>query len=261
MIMNINVNYPYGWVGHIPFAFYLVRNFKPKLIVELGTHTGNSFTAFCEAVKMYNIGSKVFAIDTWSGDEHSGFYEDSVYLNLKSVIENHYIQIGEMIRKDFNDAVHDFNDKSIDCLHIDGLHTYEAVKNDFYTWLPKLKNEGLIIIHDTVVKREGFGVYKFWEDLIEIFPINYNFLHSNGLGVLSISKEKNSVSSKFVKGLIQSSDLINLMSWSGESLRQKHILQEENKRLKEIHERVLKSKPMVARKYIKLLIKKFRFGY
>ncbi|MBB5753413.1 hypothetical protein [Prosthecomicrobium pneumaticum] len=40
-----------AWWGHVPFAHWFVALLKPRSIVELGTHTGVSFTAFCEAVQ------------------------------------------------------------------------------------------------------------------------------------------------------------------------------------------------------------------
>ncbi len=39
----------------------------------------------------------------------------------------------------FEDATHHFSDESVDLLHIDGLHTYDAVQEDFTTWLPKVR--------------------------------------------------------------------------------------------------------------------------
>lgn len=64
---------PLAWVGHIPFAIWLVENLRPEVVVELGTHKGNSFFSFCQSMKLNKINGKVYAIDLWEGDKHAGF--------------------------------------------------------------------------------------------------------------------------------------------------------------------------------------------
>ena len=41
---------PGPWAGHIALAFWLAKVVRPATVVELGTHSGNSFFAFCQAV-------------------------------------------------------------------------------------------------------------------------------------------------------------------------------------------------------------------
>ena len=41
---------PSAWWGHVPFAFWLIAKCRPRLLVELGTHYGVSYAAFCEPV-------------------------------------------------------------------------------------------------------------------------------------------------------------------------------------------------------------------
>ena len=180
------------WAGHKYFAYDLIRNAKPEVLVELGTFKGTSFFSFCQAVKDEKLGTKLFAIDTWQGDEHGGFYGDDIYKNVESIKREYYYNLDvQLLRKTFDEALNEFEDNSIDVLHIDGLHTYEAVKHDFETWLPKVKENGIILFHDIVVTRDDFGVFKFWKELKEKYA-TFEFRHSYGLGVLCLD-ENNSI--------------------------------------------------------------------
>ena len=67
------------WTGHRRFVYDLVRNTGPETIVELGTHRGTSFFAFCQAIQDGRLGTRIHAVDTWRGDAQAGFYGDEVF--------------------------------------------------------------------------------------------------------------------------------------------------------------------------------------
>jgi hypothetical protein len=172
------------WAGHKYFAYDLIRNVQPEVIVELGTYKGMSFYSFCQAVKDARYDASLYAVDTWHGDEHGGFYEDDVFKIVNEIKEDFYSSLKiKLLRKRFDDAVGEFENDSIDLLHIDGLHTYEAVKHDFETWFTKVKKTGIILLHDICVVRDGFGVSKFWEELNNEYK-TIEFHQSCGLGIL-----------------------------------------------------------------------------
>lgn len=178
------------WAGHKYFAYDLVRNFKPQTVVELGTHYGTSFFSFCQAAKDGGLDTELFAVDTWKGDEQAGFYGESVFKQVSFMKNTYYPELKiSFLRKTFNEALADFPEKSIDLLHIDGLHTYEAVKHDYESWLGKVKEDGVVLLHDVAEKSGDFGVYRLW-DKIKEKKATFEFGHSHGLGVVFLDKKK-----------------------------------------------------------------------
>jgi hypothetical protein len=181
------LNVPDAWVGHIPFAMWLVEVMQPTVLVELGTHSGNSYFAFCQSVVANDLPARCYAVDTWQGDEQAGYYGAEVYLAVEAYNKVHYSQFSHLLRMTFDEARDRFEDGSIDLLHIDGLHTYDAVQHDFETWLPKLSRRGIILFHDIAVRERDFGVWRLWEELSDHYP-HITFEHTHGLGVLLVGE-------------------------------------------------------------------------
>jgi glycosyltransferase involved in cell wall biosynthesis/GT2 family glycosyltransferase/SAM-dependent methyltransferase len=174
-----------AWGGHVPFAHWIVRATAPRVLVELGTHYGVSYSAFCEAAVRDGLDTRCFAVDTWHGDEQAGFYDENVYADLRKFHDARYGAFSRLLRCTFDEALPYLPDSSIDLLHIDGLHTYDAVRHDYDSWLPKLSDRGVVLLHDINVRERDFGVWRLWEELRVHHPA-FEFLHSHGLGILAV---------------------------------------------------------------------------
>lgn len=172
------------WFGHKYFAYDLIQNIRPKKVVELGTHLGCSLFSFSQAIKDSKLNTSIDAVDTWLGDEHAGDYSEIIINKVKEIKNKYYSKLKiKLLRKTFDQANQKYPDNSIDILHIDGYHTYEAVKHDYDMWFDKVKEDGIILLHDSAVKDSNFGIHKLLKQIKKDYKI-IEFPHSYGLGVV-----------------------------------------------------------------------------
>lgn len=171
-----------AWRGHERFALWLTKQMDAKEVLDLGIDFG--FSTFVFAFALRNGKGHVTGIDTFMGDDHAGIRN-----NFKWVTDSNTYYTGAY-NTNVDVIVDDFmtqnkiwpKDHKMDIIHIDGLHTYEAVKQDYNAWLPFLKENGVILMHDTISMP---GVRQAFD---ESSLHKVTFTHSMGLGVLSRSK-------------------------------------------------------------------------
>ncbi len=161
-----------AWKGHREFAQWLVRKLQPKITVELGVDHGYSLFTLAE-----NNPGLVIGIDLFEGDEHTGSRSgDQAAAVAQFAADNNYQNV-RLIKNSF-DAVAEQWDADIDILHIDGLHTQDAVLNDFKRWSPFVSAHGVVLMHDITSFSAVMQVF------VSIAAPKVAFLHSGGLGVI-----------------------------------------------------------------------------
>ncbi|MFI5458334.1 MAG: class I SAM-dependent methyltransferase [Isosphaerales bacterium] len=179
---------PSSWTGHVPFAMWITSVLRPRLFVELGTFRGMSYCAFCQSIDRLGLPTRAVAIDTWRGDPHNGLNGPEVLAELRLHHDHRYGSFSTLLEMTFDQAAARFQDEEVDLLHIDGYHTYEAVRHDYETWRSKMSDRGVILFHDVVERIRDFGVWKFWEEIRTQYP-SFEFHHEHGLGVLAVGRE------------------------------------------------------------------------
>ena len=117
------------WIAHMSFAKWLTKTKKPEKILDLGTYKGCSALAF----GAHKIGD-VYTVDKEIDDR------------TKEILTDAGIEYRVSLFKDVVDLV---EDGSLDILHIDGSHILEDVTEDVINFVPKLKKDGILLMHDT----------------------------------------------------------------------------------------------------------------
>jgi predicted O-methyltransferase YrrM len=168
-----------AWRGHEFFATWLVKKMKPTTIVDLGVDYG--FSTFSWGLP--RIGN-VYGIDSFEGDFKTGFR--NTYDSVNYMRQNLGLEDNVHIIKGKFDQISESWDNPIDILHIDGSPEYLNVKNDFDNWYRHVKDDGIVLFHDTCIYNNNFGVWKFFNEL----PLpKLNFTHSAGLGIATKNME------------------------------------------------------------------------
>jgi predicted O-methyltransferase YrrM len=114
--------------------------------LEIGSYLGASSCFLAAAASEIGKGAKVHCIDTWRNDAMSEGPRDTWPDFLSNVKKYHHVIIPH--RGESTEIAHFFTGE-IDLLFVDGDHSYEACRNDVESWLPRLKRQGIIMMHDS----------------------------------------------------------------------------------------------------------------
>ena len=188
-LINPQLKFAY-WEGHRDFVYDLINFVKPRMITELGSQYGCSLFTFCQSVKDNGLDAKIRAVDMWSGDIGAPDTGEEVFALVNKIKDKFFSNLDiKLYQMRFDDALPDFQDGSIDILHIDGGHTFEDVDHDLKTWLPKLSEDGIILFHDVYSDIDD-GSCVHWRETKKKYSNFFDFEHSCGLGVLFPKSDK-----------------------------------------------------------------------
>ena len=176
IINRLTHDYSSAWLGHMKFANWLVTLLNPSITVDLGVDHGHSTFSFASANK-----GIVYGIDSFDGDIQAGLKNtfDIVKTLNDDFNKKNYLNNNIKFIKGYFDNVYDYFNETIDILHIDGLHTIEAVSNDYNKWITKTSENAVILFHDVISYPDSVG-----KVFNEIQYPKFYFTHSAGLGVV-----------------------------------------------------------------------------
>lgn len=174
----------HGWFNNANFMTYLIKIFRVKNVVEVGSWLGTSTRHIARVLPADGV---VFAVDHWKGsEEHQESKEFEVLLPtlfqqfLSNVIHENLIHKIIPVRMDSLSAAEKLKplNTHIDLIYLDGDHTLESVYADLSAWYPYVEKQGIICGDDWIWSGVQCAVTQFAnENNLEIHsPENFWYL-------------------------------------------------------------------------------------
>ena len=143
--------------------YELIKSENPKTVLEIGTDKGGTLYLWCQAAAE---DATILSIDLSSRSRYSPQRRELYAKFIKSTSQKlHFLPFSSHDPSTVDKATALFGGKQIDYLFIDGDHTYEGVKSDYYMFNDMVKKGGLIAFHDIKTVREDCGVRELWEEV------------------------------------------------------------------------------------------------
>jgi hypothetical protein len=172
-----------AWLHHVPFAFWLVEALRPRVCVEVGVDEGVSYFALCQAVERLGLETRCYAVDAW--DDDGGGAAPVGFAALQAYNESHYGAFSRLLRGEAATAPAHFGPSSIDLLHLNGTL---ATAEDFATWIPKLSERAIVVVHGTEAAESTSDAPAVYASLQQRYP-SFEFMQGDGLGVLAVGSD------------------------------------------------------------------------
>ena len=151
----------------LPFFYEIFDHFRPSTICEIGTHDGKSAVQFVDYCIKYNPKLSYVGYDIFDDVKHDKeFHVKEIngkgagkYKKAKSNLQHRQNKFKKfkfnLVKGYTSDTL---VDSTFDFVYIDGGHSYETVKHDYY----KVKKSKVIVFDDYQTE----GVKKFVDELV-----------------------------------------------------------------------------------------------
>jgi len=145
----------------------IVRDIKPKILLEIGTHHGGTL---CVMARLADPNGTIISVDLPRGEFGGGykwfhipifksFAFDKQKLHLLRG-DSHSIEMGTQVRGILGSG------GELDLLFIDGDHSYEGVKKDFNSYASLVRHGGIVAFHDIAEHTiQTCQVARFWNEI------------------------------------------------------------------------------------------------
>lgn len=111
-------------------------------IVEIGSYIGASTSCIAAGLRQDSI---LHCVDTWQNDNMSADKKD-VFPEFKKNTEKYDEQI--IPHRGWSKEIASQFDKKVNLIFIDADHSWEGITGDLQAWLPFLKADGVLAMHD-----------------------------------------------------------------------------------------------------------------
>jgi predicted O-methyltransferase YrrM len=126
---------------------------QPKVIVECGVLDGYSLISFARGCPT----AQIWGFDLFEDYEHNHGSRDAI---LSEFWDEGLAPCLDLVKKDAFEAAEDFEDESVDILHIDISNDGDNLRRMFQCWYGKVKKDGLIIFEGGSEERDNIGWMK-----------------------------------------------------------------------------------------------------
>lgn len=167
----------------------IVAEKKPKIILEIGIWDGGTLREWAEICDL------VIGIDTYRSNVGNFFdsQREAIVSNIPNLILIKGNSHDDRVSKQLENIL---DSKWLDCLFIDGDHSYEGVRSDYLLYSQFVKSGGFIAFHDIVEsdyhKKKNCFVYQLWNALKKFHSNTLEFVEEpknwGGIGVIKIIK-------------------------------------------------------------------------
>ena len=145
----------------------LIRQRKPRSVVEIGTANGGTLSIWCALADPKAV---IASIDLPGGIHGGGYpyWRTFVYRHFAQPEQKLYLFRADSHQPDTRDKLKSvLPPEGLDFLFIDADHTYDGVKGDFELYSPLVRRGGLVVLHDICVHPPEMDCHvdRFWSEI------------------------------------------------------------------------------------------------